>query len=46
MPEPSVEQFRRATARYATGIAVVTTIEADHLSFFGTSGSLPRPACR
>ena len=26
MPEPTAAQFRRATARYATGIAVVTTI--------------------
>jgi flavin reductase (DIM6/NTAB) family NADH-FMN oxidoreductase RutF len=25
MPEPTAAQFRRATARYATGIAVVTT---------------------
>jgi flavin reductase len=26
MPEPTAAQFRRATARYATGIAVVTTV--------------------
>ena len=26
MPEPTVEQYRRAAARYTTGIAVVTTV--------------------
>ena len=26
MPEPTVAAFRRATARYATGIAIVTTV--------------------
>ena len=32
MPEPTAAQFRRATARYATGIAVVTTLSdgVDH----------------
>jgi flavin reductase (DIM6/NTAB) family NADH-FMN oxidoreductase RutF len=32
MPEPTAAQFRRATARYATGIAVVTTLSSgvDH----------------
>jgi flavin reductase (DIM6/NTAB) family NADH-FMN oxidoreductase RutF len=32
MPEPTAAQFRRATGRYATGIAVVTTLAegVDH----------------
>lgn len=32
MPEPTAEQFRRATSRYATGIAIVTTASqgVDH----------------
>ena len=32
MPEPNPEQFRRAVSRYATGIAIVTTVTdgVDH----------------
>lgn len=32
MPDPTPERFRRATSRYATGIAVVTTVveRTDH----------------
>ena len=32
MPEPSAQAFRRATSRYATGIALVTTVQGgvDH----------------
>jgi flavin reductase (DIM6/NTAB) family NADH-FMN oxidoreductase RutF len=38
MPEPTAAQFRRATARYATGIAVVTTL-ADGVDHAMTANS-------
>ncbi len=38
MPEPTAAQFRRATARYATGIAVVTTV-ADGVDHAMTANS-------
>jgi flavin reductase (DIM6/NTAB) family NADH-FMN oxidoreductase RutF len=38
MPEPTAAQFRRATARYATGIAIVTTL-ADGVDHAMTANS-------
>lgn len=38
MPEPTAAQFRRATARYATGIAVATTL-ADGVDHAMTANS-------
>lgn len=38
MPEPTAAQFRRATSRYATGIAVVTTV-ADGVDHAMTANS-------
>jgi flavin reductase (DIM6/NTAB) family NADH-FMN oxidoreductase RutF len=38
MPEPTPEQFRRAVSRYATGIALVTTV-ADGIDHAMTANS-------